>query len=559
MFDAVPFSHDRLSGFAGGFWPSLHQVSSLEWAVVAAYTGIMIVLSVYGLHRYQLICLYYKHRGWATSRPVRRFENLPRVTVQLPIYNEQFVVEQLIESVCRLDYPRDLLEIQVLDDSTDETTAIARAAVAHWASKGLPVEYLHRQQREGYKAGALRVGLLRASGELIAVFDADFSPGRDFLHQTVHYFTDSKVGAVQARWVFRNRDESLLTRIQAMLLDGHFVFEHGARARSGRFFNFNGTAGVLRRAMIEDAGGWQDDTLTEDTDLSYRAQLRGWKFVYLPDVQVPSELPADLASFQVQQARWAKGLTQTARKILPALWRSDLPLAVKIEAGFHLTANLSYPLMTLLSVLLLPAAIVRFESGNTMFLLLDMPLFLGTFSSMSAFYLMARKELCPGDWKNHIQRMPALLAAVIALTLTNTGAVLEGLLGVPSPFERTAKYTSDSRTARLARRKYRRASGWLPLANFLAGSYFSGCCVYLLSRGIWAPLPFVLLFAGGYYFAAVLLLRQSREPQEKRVSKPRGAASETCEPASWPGTGLLPLAMPPEDQNRPAAPWYVEQ
>ena len=486
-------------------------VSSLETGVVAVYLAIMALLACYGLHRYHLVYLYLKHRGRAHPEPASRFASLPAVTVQLPIFNEQFVVEQLIESVCRLDYPRDRLQIQVLDDSTDETQAVARAAVAQWAALGHPVEYIHRGHRSGFKAGALENGLARARGELIAVFDADFQPTSDFLHRTVHYFTNPRVGMVQGRWTFRNRDHSLLTRVQAVLLDGHFVLEHGARSRSGRFFNFNGTAGVLRRSMIEDAGGWQHDTLTEDTDLSYRAQMRGWKFVYAPEVEVPSELPTDLTSFQVQQARWAKGLIQTARKILPTLILSEAPAKVKWEAWFHLTANLSYPLVMLLSVVLLPAVIVRFHSWDWQFLYIDIPLFLGTFSSLSTFYLLSQRELFPDGWRRTIPLMPVLVATGVGLTITNTRAVMEGLLGLASPFQRTAKYTTDRRRARLARWKYRRSSGWLPLANFAVGTYFAWCVAVCLAIGNWATLPFLVLFVGGFYFTAWVLVYQSFE------------------------------------------------
>ncbi len=495
-------------------------VSSFESAIVALYLAVMVVLAGYGLHRYQLIHLYFRHRGRACLEPAGRFDSLPPVTVQLPIYNEQFVVEQLIEAVCRLDYPRDRLQIQVLDDSSDETRAVARAAVGRWAALGYPVEYIHRGHRDGFKAGALENGLAHARGDLIAVFDADFEPSPDFLHRTVHYFTDPEVGMVQARWTFRNRDHSWLTRVQAVLLDGHFAFEHGARARSGRFFNFNGTAGVLRRSMIEDAGGWQHDTLTEDTDLSYRAQMKGWKFLYAPHVTVASELPTDLTSFQVQQARWAKGLIQTARKILPALMKTDLPVKVKVEAWFHLTANLSYPLVVLLSVLLLPAVVVRFHHWHWEFLYLDIPLFLGTFSSLSTFYLLSQRELFPRDWRRTVPLVPVLVTTGIGLTITNARAVLEGLLGVPSPFQRTAKYTTDHRRARLARWTYRRSSGWLPLANFTIGTYFACCAAICFAIGNWATLPFLALFVGGFYFTAWVLFYQSSE------LKVNGAKSE---------------------------------
>ncbi len=520
--------------FGEGAFTGVYQVNSLEFAAVIFYTALMVVLSAYGLHRYHLIRLYYRYRDQALKEPSSQFADLPRVTVQLPIYNEQYMVEELLESVCRLDYPRHLLDIQVLDDSTDETTLVARNAVEHWAAEGHPIEYIHRRHREGFKAGALQAGLGRARGEIIAIFDADFRPNPDFLHRTIHYFTDAKTGVVQARWTYRNREESLLTRVQALLLDGHFVFEHGARFRSGRFFNFNGTAGLLRRSMIEDAGGWQHDTLTEDTDLSYRAQLRGWKYLYLPQVEVPSELPSDLLSFQVQQARWAKGLIQTGKKILPRLLRADVPRKVKVEGWFHLSANLSYPLMALLSLLLLPATVVRFSHGDVKLLLLDIPLFLGTISSLSTFYLLSQKELDPGNWRRNVVLIPLLVAVGIGLTITNTKAVLEALLGVKSPFQRTAKYAGDAGRAQAAQRKYRRSAGWLPLANSAVAAYFTACLGYCALIGNWLTIPFLGLFCAGYFFTAGKL---SYEALEQRFWNQRS-------PMSWLNPGEAPSIVP---------------
>ncbi|MGH3185537.1 MAG: glycosyltransferase, partial [Streptosporangiaceae bacterium] len=267
----------------------LYQANGFDRALLIPYFVVLAILAFYGFHRYSLVFLYYRHRKRRPTEPAARFTELPKVTVQLPIYNEQYVVERLVESICRLDYPRDKFEIQLLDDSTDETCAVARAVVARMAAHGEPIVYLHRSNRAGYKAGALEAGMGVAQGELIAIFDADFVPPSDFLRRTVDYFTDPKLAMVQTRWGYINRDYSWLTRIEAILLDGHFVMEHGGRHRADLFFNFNGTAGVWRRQAIEDAGGWQHDTLTEDTDLSYRSQLQGWKFLYLPQVECPSE------------------------------------------------------------------------------------------------------------------------------------------------------------------------------------------------------------------------------------------------------------------------------
>jgi len=335
-------------------------MSPTETLTLAAYFFVLIVLAIYGWHRYYLVYLYLSNRDKEpTLGPP--LDPLPAVTIQLPLYNEMYVADRLIDAVCRIDYPRELLEIQVLDDSCDETRGIAELAVRRFAAQGIDIKYYHRSDRTGYKSGALEAGLKVSRGELIAIFDADFIPTSDFLSRLIPHFRDPKVGMVQARWGHINQDYSLLTKIQAILLDGHFILEHGGRNRGGRFFNFNGTAGVWRRAVIADAGGWQHDTLTEDLDLSYRAQLRGWKFVFVSDVIAPAEVPVEMNSFKSQQHRWAKGSIQTCRKLLPRILRSNLPFGVKAEAFFHLSANFNYPLMCVLSVLIAPSMVIRYN------------------------------------------------------------------------------------------------------------------------------------------------------------------------------------------------------
>src|SRR5438046_6270078 len=327
-------------------------------ALLIPYFIVLILLASYGLHRYTLVYLYYKKRKNRTTEPTEIFADLPRVTVQLPIFNEQFVVDRLLQAVCRLNYPREKLDIQLLDDSTDETVDVARGLVEHYTAQGYPITYHHRRNRSGYKAGALHEGLRTAQGEFVVIFDADFVPPTDFLLRTIHHFTDPKIGMVQTRWTHINRNYSFLTEVEAILLDGHFVLEHSGRACSDVFFNFNGTAGIWRRRAIEEAGGWQHDKLTEDTDLSYRAQLKGWKFVYLQDIECPAELPIEMTAFKTQQARWAKGLIQTGKKILPKVFRSYVPWREKFEACYHLPANISYPLIIVLCTLLLSAMII---------------------------------------------------------------------------------------------------------------------------------------------------------------------------------------------------------
>ena len=486
----------------------VYRLDSFDWSLLIPYFAILLVLSCYGCHRYEMIRRYVRQKKQPAGPTPAKWEQLPRVTIQLPLYNERYVVERLIEEVSKMDYPTELLQIQVLDDSTDETHPFTQALVREYQASGVPIEYHHRTNRNGFKAGALQEGMKTATGELIAVFDADFLPPSDFLRRTVDYFTDPKVGVVQTRWTYTNRHYSLLTEVEAMLLDGHFVIEHGARHGSGLFFNFNGTAGILRASMIEDAGGWQHDTLTEDSDLSYRAQLKGWRFVYASDIECPSELPVETYAFQVQQSRWAKGLTQVAIKLLPSIFRSNVPARTKIEAFFHLTPNISYPLMLAISALTLPVMIVRFYMGWFQMVTIDLPLIIASFWSISAFYLWAQHELFPQGWKRTLLLMPALMAAGVALTLVNTKAVLEALFGIKSAFARTAKYAVGDRKIRIENAEYQRRSGWLPYAELAVGGYFVLMIKFAIDTWNFPAIPFLILFVAGYWWAGFSTLYQ---------------------------------------------------
>ena len=502
---------DRLiQGLLNNPFAGIHQLAWFDWALLIPYFTILIVLSVYGLHRYDLIRTYFKYRKNVPGPP-KRYDRLPPVTIQLPIYNERYVVERLIEEVVKIDYPKGLLQIQVLDDSTDDTAPFAGALVERYQALGYPIEYHHRSNRHGYKAGALQEGLETATGELVAVFDADFCPPADFLTRTVDHFTDPTVGVVQTRWSYLNRDYNFLTEVEAMLLDGHFILEHGARSRAGYFFNFNGTAGILRRKMIDDAGGWQHDTLTEDSDLSYRAQLKGWRFVYMPGLDCPSELPVEMHGFQVQQSRWAKGLTQVAQKLLPAILKADLPRRVKVEAFMHLTPNLTYPLMIVISALMLPVMIVRFYMGLWHMVLIDLPLIAASFWSISLFYVVAQRELYPKNWKRSIFKLPMLMAVGVGLTIINTRAVLEALFGVETGFVRTPKYAIGERPMKLENKKYRPRSGWLPYVELAVGTYFLGMVAFAIETYNFLSIPFLLLFVFGYYWAGFSTLYQEHQ------------------------------------------------
>jgi cellulose synthase/poly-beta-1,6-N-acetylglucosamine synthase-like glycosyltransferase len=489
----------------------IHQLAWFDWAILIPYFGILGILSIYGIHRFDTILTYFKHRKKATGEPARKFDSLPPVTIQLPLYNERYVLERLIDEVVKIEYPKELLQIQVLDDSTDDTHPFAEALCERYLNLGYPIQYLHRTNREGFKAGALQEGLKSATGEFVAVFDADFIPPPDFLLRTIHHFADPKVGVVQTRWSYLNKGFNFLTEVEAILLDGHFILEHGARSRAGYFFNFNGTAGILRRSMIDDAGGWQHDTLTEDSDLSYRAQLKGWKFVYVPGVDCPSELPVEVHGFQVQQFRWAKGLTQCAKKLLPSLVRAKIPFRVKAEAFMHLTPNISYPLMIIISALMLPVMIVRFYMGVWQMMLLDFPLIVAAFWSISAFYVIAQRELHPKSWKRSFLFLPMLMAVGVGLTLINTRAVLEALFGVQSGFVRTPKYAIEGNVQRKVVKKYKSKSGLLPYFELAFGTYFLYMCVFAVQTYNFPSLPFLGLFVAGYYWAGFGTLYQEHQ------------------------------------------------
>jgi cellulose synthase/poly-beta-1,6-N-acetylglucosamine synthase-like glycosyltransferase len=453
------------------------------------------------------------------------------LTIQLPIFNEQFVIDRLIDAVCRIDYPRDRFEIQVLDDSTDETIQVARDIVERYARgfAGMapqPIVYLHRSNRHGYKAGALDKGLDVARGEFVAIFDADFVPPSQWAMKVIHHFAEPEIGMVQTRWTHLNRNYSFLTQVEAILLDGHFVLEHGGRSRAGVFFNFNGTAGMWRRETISTAGGWQHDTLTEDTDLSYRAQLVGWQFKYLQDVECPAELPIEMTAFKTQQARWAKGLIQTGKKILPRVLKSDAPWHTKLEAWYHLTANISYPLMIVLSVLLMPAMIIRSWQGLLQMLLIDFPLFIASTMSVSTFYLVSQKELYPKSWYKAIPYIPFVMAlGGVGLTITNTKAVLEALFGVKSAFARTPKYSVKKKGERTQAKVYRKRLGIIPWIELAIGCYFAWTVYYAVTTENFFTVPFLVLFVFGYWYTGLLSLLQGRferrgDPGEQMHEKP---------------------------------------
>ena len=512
----------------------------MDWAelgqrtIMAIYTFALVMVSIYGLHRYALVYLFYRHRRKAL-KAADQFRERPHVTVQLPMYNEKYVAQRIIERTCEIDWPRDKLHIQVLDDSTDETAEIASATVERARAKGFDIEYIWRSDRVGYKAGALENGLKTAKGEYITIFDADFIPQPTILVESIDYFTDPKVCAVQTRWEHINRADSLLTQSQAIYLDGHFAIEHVARNRSGRFMSFNGTAGTWRKAAILDSGGWQHDTLTEDMDLSLRAQLRGWKFVYLPELTAPAELPAEMNAFKAQQFRWTKGGAQTAMKLLPRILLSKAPLKAKIEAFFQLTCFTVHAFVLILVTLLFPALFIRslpIQQGTAARVILDMSVFVFATVSCTVFYVASQYELF-GDWRTVLKYMPFLMALGIGVSLSNTKALLEAVFGKRSEFIRTPKYGAGTAMygarrsmARATRKRKRRI---LPYVELGYGVYLAVCAALSVTDGRTVlAAPFLVLFAAGFFYVSILSLQgqlstSSRpaelraKPQEQRI------------------------------------------
>jgi cellulose synthase/poly-beta-1,6-N-acetylglucosamine synthase-like glycosyltransferase len=480
------------------------SLGSIIWTI--CYLTVLLGLSAYGIHRYVIIYLFLKNRKRAMM-PAGHFQQLPKVTMQLPIFNEIYVVERLLKSVSEIDYPQELLQIQVLDDSTDDTRELTASCVESLERRGFNVELIHRVDRTGFKAGALETGLASAESDFVCILDADFVPQPDLLQKTIHFFTDPKVGMIQTRWGHLNRGYSLLTRVQAMFLDGHLLLEQTARSRSGRFFNFNGTAGLWRRSCIEEAGGWQHDTLTEDLDLSYRAQLAGWKFIFLPDVITPAELPVDMNGFKSQQHRWTKGSVQTCKKLLPTIWRSPLPLTIKIEATAHLTSNFAYLLLACLCVLLHPSSGGP-QTGWTRMLLVDVPIFLTASVSVAVFYICAQRELHPRTWMKEMLLLPCLLALGVGLSLNNARAVLEAVFNHQSDFARTPKYGIERKSQPWRSCKYMPLKSLLPIAEMAFGLYFTYFVWFAIQHGQFISVPFLAMFQVGFLYVSLSSLGQ---------------------------------------------------
>ena len=490
-----------------------------ETTLLTLYSILLVLVSTYGFHRYVLVYLYYRHRR-NVPKQAGEFAELPHVTIQLPMYNERSVARRIIEKTCEIDYPREKLQIQVLDDSTDDTVQIASAAVEAARAKGIDIEYIHRDDRTGFKAGALANGMKSTKGEFISIFDADFIPDPTYLKRSIQYFTDPKVCAVQTRWEHLNRDDSMLTRSQAIFLDGHFAIEHVARNRSDRFMSFNGTAGTWRRRAIDESGGWQHDTLTEDLDLSYRAQLLGWKFVFLPDLTAPAELPPEMNGFKAQQFRWTKGGTQVAIKLLPRVMLSKAPLKVKIEAFFHLTNFTMHLYMMVLVLLLFPTMYLKMTSGTATHLwqaIFDISVFMLATMSAGVFYTAGQYELF-GDWKTCVKYMGFIMALGVGMSVSNAKAVMEALLGRKSDFVRTPKYGEGRQITEIAGKKRKR--NYLPYVEFALGVYFAACTIWaIMDLRTMGTAVFLVMFTVGFFYVSILSFLGER--QAKLAKQPK--------------------------------------
>ena len=503
----------------------LYQLDAFDWTVLIVYFAILAVLSIYGVYRVKQVSEFWRYSKFP-PKPKGEFAeaDLPHITVQLPLFNEMYVVERLVKAVTEIDYPRERLEIQVLDDSTDETVNIARATVANYARQGFDIHYIHRNDRTGFKAGALENGMKTAKGNLIGIFDADFVPKPDFLRKLVHFFTEATVGCAQMRWAHINGSYNLLTRLQTIMLDGHFVVEQTTRNRSGNFFNFNGTAGIWRRDAIEMSGGWQHDTLTEDTDLSFRAQLMGWKFIYLLDEEAPAEVPVEINAFKAQQRRWAKGVLQVWFKLYRRIWHAPLPLRVKLEMFFRLTGNISYPLMIVASFMQFPLLLVRYNQGLYQLMVLDVPLLFFSTVSVVLFYGSAIWYLDRS--RSRLLHLPLVMGLGIGLAFSNARAVLEALAGVKSDFVRTPKYrVENTDDESWKRKKYKRKHGWLPLLELSFALYFVLAIGYAVRMHMWGPIVFLLLFFFGYGYMGTMSLLQTVGLNRRRATQPAAIAS----------------------------------
>ncbi len=490
----------------------------MDEIILVAYFVSLLILFIFGCHGFVMVYHYLRHKN-DIDEPTASLEEFPLVTVQLPIYNEMYVVRRLIEASCGMEYPKDKLEIQVLDDSTDETVDIVEHIVKEMRARGNNIHHVRRGSRAGFKAGALKEGLMKSSGEFVAIFDADFVPKKEFLLKTLPFFySDNKVGMVQTRWEHLNADYSLLTRTQAMALDGHFVIEQTIRNKAGFFINFNGTGGIWRKACILDAGNWQSDTLTEDLDLSYRAQLRGWKFKFLKNITSPAELPSEINALKSQQFRWTKGAIETARKMLPKVWKSELPFRMKLHSTFHLTNNIVFPFILVAGVLNIPLMFIKHNGGYESYFEM-MSIFVFAFIGSFLFYMYSQKDVY-SDWRRRLFLFPLFMAGSMGFAVNNSKAVIEGLFKRKSEFVRTPKYSIKEKQDSWLDKKYVPVKfSWVVVVEIILAVY----CLFGVVSSLYyleiAAVPFQLLFFMGFSFVSYLSIQQALQARKIRLAQ----------------------------------------
>ena len=472
--------------------------------ILILYIFSLTILLLFSSHGF--VMLFYNNKFKRRDFSESSIDTSKIVTIQLPLFNEMNVAERLINAVCKIDYPKKNLEIQVLDDSTDETTQIVSDLIKLKKSHGFNIKHIQRDNRVGYKAGALKEGLQKTNGEFIAIFDADFIPPRNFLQKTLPRFHSKNIGMVQTRWEHLNEMNSLLTKVQAFALNGHFVIEQEVRNKSGFFINFNGTGGIWRKECIEDSGNWQADTLTEDLDLSFRAQMKGWSFIYLKDVTTPAELPSEISSLKTQQFRWTKGAIETAKKLLPTIWNSNLNFKTKLYSTFHLTNNLVFPFVLLTGLLNVPLLFIK-NGGEFNTVINFMSLFILAFISTFLLYILAQKNI-HRDWIKRGLIFPIFVSGSMGMAINNSRAVLEGLLNRKSEFVRTPKFSSGADIHN--QKKYLstpKISFQLMLEILFTIYSFAGVLIAIYFLEITA-IPFHLMFFIGFFSVSALSLKQ---------------------------------------------------
>ncbi|WP_435275918.1 glycosyltransferase [Psychrobium sp. nBUS_13] len=480
-------------------------------SIIAIHFVLLLILCLFGLHRLSMVFRWFRYRKFQPKQP-KLFEQLPRVTVQIPLYNERMVAQRIVDSIVKLEYPHDRLQIQIVDDSNDDTCELIAERVKFYQQQGIDIEHVQRVNRQGFKAGALKDAMDTATGEFIAIFDADFIPHPNTLLDSIHYFTQKDVAMVQLRWEHLNRRSSLLTKTQAIMLDAHFSLEQQVRSATGMLFNFNGTAGIWRTSAIIDAGHWSADTLTEDLDLSYRAQLKGWKMIYLNHIPCPGELPADMNAFKTQQYRWAKGGVQVMLKMLPTVWRAKIPFTKKIESTFHLSNNLAYFVMLIDTLFfLVPSLLLRDKYDFLNIWWVDIPLLILS-SGGHLVYLYWGQIALKRNKSRALVKVPNLVMLGIQLAINNSKAGLEALLRRESEFVRTPKTgelqdnVTPEKAASLVPESIKRYKAVAPkgaIFEFVIAGVYAVVLVWAINHQHWFMLPFLLLLTVGFVTAAL--------------------------------------------------------